>query len=1012
MVEVPLRDPGDLARLLEGGFDIAYVSPGQIADVVIWNDDELQRLGETGLHYRVSQPNLEDYFAQRLQPVRDDMGGYFTLEEIEEEIFILHEDFPDLVSEPVSIGETIEERDIWAIKISDNPEDDEDEPEVLLTSLIHAREPITVHVLIAVMYHLIDNYEDDEYITRLVDERETWFIPCHNPDGYLYNEEIEPDGGGMWRKNRRENRDGTMGVDLNRNWGNHWGFDNVGSSPNGEDQTYRGTAAFSEPETQAAREFVNDHNFVTSIYFHSYSNLCLYPFGYDYIHADDRALMIALSEEMTRINHYLPGTGWEVIYLTNGDSDDWLYETEEHDPIMAFTIEVGSRQDSFWPPRNRIVPLVNENIVTCLSIIDYAGVPERALRPFPPENVNFFADDRGQPHLFWEAPEDDINPPVFYRIIAQFPGQPFVDEVALNNDFWDLHNVSISGFLPHSNPRCYQMNVRSGIATLTTTEDIPAPDTLRAWLKFNLTRDNSLALEVSEDGYDWIAVPGMNTVDIIRGGYNHGPGIQRRQTDDWEHYWWDLREWEDRSIRFRFRYYRFGQNGWNDNVYIDDIGLLPRFNIREIVAEDIEETEWIDRENNVNERLRYIVQSVDAEGDASFWSQPAIPRVAPDPFILPIEEGWSMISVPSEPFHPRVEDIFADFNDRGILALLKDGQGRFYSPAFNFNQIGTWNPTNGYWIKMDEDAELEFLGERIDIDTPIPLSRSWNLIAYLPDDPLPADEALASIEDNLLFVKDDHGRFWAVAQDFSNLADMELGEGYLIKVEDADILVYPDEVVAIQREESSKDVTYNEFTPPSPDNHSLLLIMEEPLPDGEIVLRNDDNKISGLTILESNQPKVGIAAWGEPEPSECGYAYNEQFKIYWRENEDSEEFPLEFSLVEGDPAWQTNGFSVLGVRSSDDLNVPTDIGLILAYPNPFNSSVELSYRVHESSIVRLSIYDAAGRLVKEILNSGQSAGRHNVVWDGSEYPSGLYVARVEVGRSSVKSSQLKLLLIQ
>ena len=92
-----------------------------------------------------------------------------------------------------------------------------------------------------------------------------WFIPIVNPDGYFYNETIAPDGGGMHRKNRRSNpqnsncNTGTQqGVDLNRNYGYNWGANNSGSSGNPCSAVYRGSSAFSEPETEAVSNFIAD----------------------------------------------------------------------------------------------------------------------------------------------------------------------------------------------------------------------------------------------------------------------------------------------------------------------------------------------------------------------------------------------------------------------------------------------------------------------------------------------------------------------------------------------------------------------------------------------------------------------------------------------------------------------------------------------------------------------------------------------------------------------------------
>ena len=127
------------------------------------------------------------------------------------------------------------------------------------------------------MHWLGENYESDLLASHLVNNRELWFIPAINPDGLVYNQSIAPNGGGMQRKNARQTCSGTPdGVDLNRNYSYMWGYDNEGSSNDGCDETYRGTAPFSEPETQAVRDFVESHDFPIAFNYHSYSNLLIY----------------------------------------------------------------------------------------------------------------------------------------------------------------------------------------------------------------------------------------------------------------------------------------------------------------------------------------------------------------------------------------------------------------------------------------------------------------------------------------------------------------------------------------------------------------------------------------------------------------------------------------------------------------------------------------------------------------------------------------------------------------
>ncbi|HKB15462.1 MAG TPA: M14 family metallopeptidase, partial [Planctomycetota bacterium] len=225
--------------------------------VAVATDDDLARLDAAGIPYEVVVPDLKKKYRDQLASTLGigaippfgfgSMGGYYTFAEVEAKLDLLAAQWPNLVSPKFSIGSSLEGRPLWVIKVSDNPGIDEGEPEVWFDSLHHAREPEGMMALFHFLAWLLQNHGVDPLATHLVDEREIYFLPVVNPDGYVWNETTDPGGGGMWRKNRRPNGDGTFGVDLNRNYGFQWGIDNTGSSPNTNSETYRGTAPFSEP---------------------------------------------------------------------------------------------------------------------------------------------------------------------------------------------------------------------------------------------------------------------------------------------------------------------------------------------------------------------------------------------------------------------------------------------------------------------------------------------------------------------------------------------------------------------------------------------------------------------------------------------------------------------------------------------------------------------------------------------------------------------------------------------
>jgi hypothetical protein len=287
------------------------------------------------------------------------MGGYHTLDEMMAVLDDMRAKFPQLITARTVASDTIETwegRKIYFVKISKNPESDEDEPQVLYTSLHHAREPNGASQMLFFMWHLLENYAADAEVRYILDNSELYFIPCVNPDGYVYNETTDPQGGGFWRKNRRDNGDGAFGVDLNRNYGYFWGNDDNGSSPNPQSGTYRGPAAFSEPETRTLRDFVLAHDFVFAQNYHTYSNLLIYPWAYNNALADPS--LAIFGKLFTRENHYKIGTAIETVgYNVNGNSDDWMFA---EGGASSFTPEVGTT--GFWPQPSEIDELNRENV--------------------------------------------------------------------------------------------------------------------------------------------------------------------------------------------------------------------------------------------------------------------------------------------------------------------------------------------------------------------------------------------------------------------------------------------------------------------------------------------------------------------------------------------------------------------------------------------------------------------------------------------------------------------------
>lgn len=309
------------------------------------------------------------------------MGGYFTYEEMLTHLDQMAAYYPNLITAkaPLPNYTTTEGRPIYWLKISGNPnQENSDKPQILYTALHHAREPLSMSQLIFYMYYLLENYKRNSDIKNLIDHTELYFVPCMNPDGYIYNQTTMPTGGGMWRKNRRDNSNGTLGVDLNRNYGHLWGYDDSGSSPNPNAATYRGSAPFSEPETQALRDFCLTHHFSVALNYHTYGNLLIYPWSHlPSSPTPDHDWFTHTANQLTWHNRFKYGTSNETVgYLTNGDANDWLYgEQTLKNKVFAFTPEIGynSSGNGFWLSASNIIPYSQRCVLQNLQAAYIAG---------------------------------------------------------------------------------------------------------------------------------------------------------------------------------------------------------------------------------------------------------------------------------------------------------------------------------------------------------------------------------------------------------------------------------------------------------------------------------------------------------------------------------------------------------------------------------------------------------------------------------------------------------------
>lgn len=426
---VKIYPPADLtqrAQLL-GWLQVDHFQETEGAIIVEINASEIARLKATGYRFEILIGNLshhldslnQKFYATRtLQgkmafeqtgSVVDDIiatpsafvvqptfGGYYSFAQMEAAMDALVAAYPTLVQK-TSLGTSHQGRDIWCIKISDNVATDESsEPEVLYMGLQHAREAIGGSSMIFFMQYLCETYGTDSRIKDLVDNREIFIIPCMNPDGWEYNRNNGGAGAG-WRKNRRNNGSGFWGVDLNRNWSVDWSNCSapiVGSptscgSSNPGDDTYYGPSSFSEPETQAVRDFTYAHHLVAMIDQHSYGPYYSLPFGRPSLPSNvmpalDQQFYDYIASAMGTYNGMRAGNSPQALgYEVAGGVKDWMLKgnigTGSKSKVYGMTGEggagggTGGTYGSFWAPAAEIVNLCKGMTYQNLQLLYAAG---------------------------------------------------------------------------------------------------------------------------------------------------------------------------------------------------------------------------------------------------------------------------------------------------------------------------------------------------------------------------------------------------------------------------------------------------------------------------------------------------------------------------------------------------------------------------------------------------------------------------------------------------------------
>lgn len=804
--------------------DLQYSADRLLAEL---SDYELALLDKADIEYKILISDIQEFYINRnkgknLQEIidsfrkRDDfevpqhfrlgsMAGFCTWSEINAEMDSLHNLFPELVSQKQALpGTSVEGRHIYWQRISDHPEMDEDEPEILYNALIHAREPGSMQQLLYFMFYLVENYNSDTTIRRMLDHTELYFILCINPDGYVHNEQTFPEGGGMWRKNRRINYNNSIGVDPNRNFGYMWGYDDYGSSPVPTSQTYRGDSAFSEPETRLIRDFAESHDFNIVMNYHSYGNLLLHPWGYiSYIYPDDYLQIRDMAAMLTRKNHFSFGQPSKLLYLVNGDATDWFYSEQTAKPgSISFTPEVGSDEGGFWPAIEDIIPqcesCLEMNLLAAqlagsyASVIDAGPVNQTRMEGF----LKFGVRRTGLSDLPYT-----VSVKAFNDVFDSLSGPLYLESLPDTGFLMDSVYFRLKPGLIPGDQLQYVIRVENdAFANVDTITKVFGPETTILQDEFDDSNHWSTNEWALRD--DKFTSPQFSMSNVAGSYYPNS-------SETWLYLNDTLVQPNADAVWINFTA-NWDLDGGRDYIgflYSTDYGitwtpLKGRYSSRVFngvklspVYEGLSEG-WVDEWvlitgiRNVPLQFGFRFTSDEHFGRSGFYCDDF--RILTSDMttleqIIAVDQGWTGFSTCMVPAGPDLETVFGEHFDQVEFLTTTDS---YFQPGNENNTLTRLLPSSGFMIKSAEAFTFDISGYPGNY-TRLSLHEGWNLVSIPLENPVEIAHLQTDPQQMILAIKEACGiKAWWPEKGVYEIQQLEPGKSYFIKLSGDAVLIF------------------------------------------------------------------------------------------------------------------------------------------------------------------------------------------------------------------------------
>jgi len=388
-------------------------------------------------------------------------------------------------------------------------------------------------------------------------------------------------------------------------------------------------------------------------------------------------------------------------------------------------------------------------------------------------------------------------------------------------------------------------------------------------------------------------------------------------------------------------------------------------------------------------------------------------------FSRELSQGWNLLSVNVEPTDPAIEAVFDRIRDK--IRVIKNNAGDVFIPQYGINTIGDLDYRQGYYAYLLQATALTFSGRPIDPGTAIALAAGWNMISYLPEAPIDAATALASIRSQLVLAKNGAGQAYLPDYGINQIGSMQPGAGYQVYLKSSATLIYPSgSSLALEKTSSARAIAARHFHFPTNtgDNATVIIPLNskpmywdgKPLnPGDEIGVFTSDGLCCGAAIW--NASTLALPIWGDDAQTEVvdGLRQGESLHIRVFSSADERAYPASITFEQAAAGeYAQNGIFIvknLRIESASapetaESTLPSAHALFQNYPNPFNSRTMIRYQLKERTRVLIHIYNENGQRIRDLVSEEQEPGSYQVIWDGQDEAgcvsaSGLYFCRMD-----------------